>query len=106
MFKKMAATGLKVRVSELDIRVNLTNVAGFTPSSAVLAQQSDVYKSIAEAYIRNVPAAQRHGITIWGVADSDSWYVTVMGRAEFPLLFDGNYQKKPAYTGFLKGLKQ
>jgi len=106
MFKKLAATGLKVRVSELDIRVNLTNVAGFTPSSAVLVQQSDVYKSIAEAYIRNVPAAQRHGMTIWGVADSDSWYVTVMGRAEFPLLFDGNYQKKPAYTGFLKGLKQ
>ncbi len=106
MFMKLAATGLKIRVSELDIRVNLNNDPGFTASSAVLAQESAMYQFVAESYIRNIPAAQRYGITIWGVADSDSWYVTVMGRAEFPLLFDGNYQKKPAYVGFLKGLKQ
>jgi endo-1,4-beta-xylanase len=65
-----------------------------------------MYRYVAESYIRNVPVAQRHGITIWGVADSDSWYVTVMARVEFPLLFDANYQKKPAYVGFLKGIKQ
>ena len=106
MFRKLAATGLKVRVSELDIRVNLTNAAGFTPSTAVLAQQAEMYRFVADAYIKNVPASQRHGITVWGVADPDSWYVTVMNRAEFALLFDANYQKKPAYTGFVKGLKQ
>ena len=106
MFKKLAATGLKIRVSELDIRVNLNNDPNFTISSAVLAQESGMYQFVAESYIKNIPATQRHGITVWGVADSDSWYVTVMGRVEFPLLFDANYKKKPAYVGFLRGLKQ
>ncbi|HYJ37748.1 MAG TPA: endo-1,4-beta-xylanase, partial [Chitinophagaceae bacterium] len=106
MFKKLAATGLKIRVSELDIRVNLSNDPNFTATSTILAQEEAKYQFVVESYIKNVPATQRHGITVWGVADPDSWYVTVMGRAEFPLLFDANYQKKPAYAGFLRGLKQ
>jgi endo-1,4-beta-xylanase len=106
MFKKLAATGLKIRVSELDIRVNVNNTANFTPTPMISAYEAAMYKFVVESFIRNIPAPQRYGITIWGVADSDSWYVTTQGRAEFPLLFDANYQKKPAYAGFLLGLKQ
>jgi endo-1,4-beta-xylanase len=106
MFKKLAATGLKIRVSELDIRVNVNNTANFTPTPMISAYEAVMYKFVVESFIRNIPAPQRYGITIWGVADSDSWYVTTQGRAEFPLLFDANYQKKPAYAGFLLGLKQ
>ena len=106
MFKKLAATGLKVRVSELDIRVNLTNAAGFVPTAANLADQAALYFYVVQSYLKNVPVAQQAGITVWGVADTDSWYVTVMNRAEFPLLFDGGYQKKPAFTSVLQALKQ
>lgn len=105
MFQKLAATGLKVRVSELDIRVNPSNIAGFVPTAAHLKQQADKYQFVLESFVRNVPAAQRFDVTLWGVADNDSWYVTVQNRAEFPLLFNAAYQKKPAYVGFLKGLK-
>ncbi len=105
MFQKLAATGLKVRVSELDVRVNPSNIAGFVPTAAQLKEQADKYQFVLESFVRNVPAAQRFDVTLWGVADNDSWYVTVQNRAEFPLLFNAAYQKKPAYVGFLKGLK-
>lgn len=105
MFQKLAATGLKIRVSELDIRVNPTNIAGFVPTEAQLKAQADKYQFVLESFVRNVPKPQRFDVTLWGVADPDSWYVTVQNRAEFALLFNAAYQKKPAYVGFLKGMK-
>jgi endo-1,4-beta-xylanase len=106
MFIKLAATGLKTRVSELDIRVNPNNITGFTPSSQDLNNQADMYKYVVESFKRNVPAAQRYDITVWGVADNDSWIVTTLHREDYPLLFNSSYAKKPAYTSFLQALKQ
>ncbi len=105
MFQKLAATGLKIRISELDVRVNPSNIAGFVPTEAQLKAQADKYQFVMESFIRNVPGPRRYDVTFWGVADSDSWYVTVQNRAEYALLFNAAYQKKPAYAGFLKGLK-
>lgn len=103
MFSKLAATGLKVKVTELDVRINPSKAAGFTPTAALLASQADMYRYVAESYIRLVPAAQRYGITVWGLADTDSWLYR--NGQDFPLLFDGNYNKKTAFTSFLQGLK-
>lgn len=105
MFRKLAATGLKVRVSELDIRVNPTDQAGFTATPAVLTQQADMYNFVVRSYIQNVPEAQRHGLTIWGVTDADSWIVGYQKKNDFPLLFNRDYSKKPAFEGTLKALK-
>jgi len=105
MFRKLAATGLKIKVSELDVVVNPANIAGFTPSSSVLESQATMYKYVVDSYFRNVTAAQRYGITVWGVADPDSWYVTAQGKTEFALLFDAGYNKKPAFNSFLQALK-
>jgi endo-1,4-beta-xylanase len=105
MFRKLAATGLKVRVSELDIRVSPNNTANFTPSQVVLDTQAAMYKYVIDSYFRYVPAAQRYDLTIRGVADSDSWIVTTQNKVDFPLLFDANYGKKPAYINVLQSLK-
>lgn len=106
MFTKMAATGLKVKVSELDVRINPSNATGFTPTQTLLEQQADMYRYVLQSYYSKVPAAQRYGITVWGISDNYSWYVLTQGREEFALLFDASYRKKPAYTGLWKGLKQ
>jgi endo-1,4-beta-xylanase len=105
MFTKLAATGLKVRVSELDMRINPSNAAAFTPTPALLEMQAGMYKTVLKSYYQLVPASQRYGVTVWGVSDNYSWIVLTQGREDFPLLFDQYYRKKPAYTGLWQGLK-
>jgi endo-1,4-beta-xylanase len=106
MFQKLAGTGLKIRISEMDVKLNPANKINFSSvpiPSTILASQADMYKYVVNSYIKNVPAAQRYGITVWGVDDKTSWLYK--SGNDYPLLFDGSYLKKPAYTGFLQGLK-
>lgn len=103
MFKKLAATGLKVRVSELDVRVNPNKKAMFILDAQFASYQADMYNYIVKSYIANVPAAQRSGITIWGVTDDQSWLYN--NGTDFPLLFNKDYSKKPAYSAILQALK-
>ena len=105
MLQKMAATGLKVRISELDISINPSNITGFVPTKALYDAQAAMFNFVVKAYIANVPIAQRHGITVWGISDKDSWITSTFNRPDFPLLWDANFAKKPAYVGFWKGFK-
>lgn len=103
-FKTLASTGLKIRISELDVIVNTSKSATYVPSATVLSLQGDMYKYILQSYLANVPAAQRFGVTVWGVSDTDSW-LNVAASPDVPLLFDKNYKKKIAFAGFIQGLK-
>ncbi|HEU4858838.1 MAG TPA: endo-1,4-beta-xylanase [Chitinophagaceae bacterium] len=103
-FQKLAATGLLIHVSEMDVRINPSNIAGFSATSALFDQQAEKYKYVAQSYFQNVPAAQRFGITMWNLTDADSWIV-LGGKVDFPTLFNSSYQKKPAFSGLLQGIK-
>ena len=76
-----------VRISELDI------------VCTDLTAQADLYKFIFQKYLEIVPAAQRGGITIWGINDKDSWVGKGEdGKENRPLLYQGvNYVRKPAW---------
>lgn len=102
MMQKLAATGLKIRISELDVRVvQNSSSAGMTDQHA--AFQAAIYKYAVESYMKHVPAAQRAGITVWGVNDGNSWLSN--NGAEFALLYTDNYDRKPAYTAVLQALQ-
>lgn len=106
MFQKLAATGLKIRISELDVKLNPANKSSFSQvpvNPVLLASQADMYKYVVSSYLKNIPAAQRHGITVWGVDDKTSWLYK--SGNDYPLLFDSTYTRKPAYTGVLQALK-
>lgn len=98
MFKKMAATGKIVRVTELDVRLGTA-----TPSAGQLESQAKTYRHIAESYIKHIPAAQRSGITIWTLTDHAREHEFWLPD-ESPNLFDKDYQRKHAYKGFCDGL--
>lgn len=109
---KMASLGLLVKISELDVRVNLgadndPRTKNYVLQPTTLAQQASVYKNVAESYFKNVPAAQRYGITVWGISDKNSWLRNFLPyhTIDYPLLYDENNNKKPAFYEFLKGLQ-
>ena len=106
-FRAVAQRGLKVKITELDVRVNNpynSSLPVYTSlTAAAAAAQKQRYYQIIAAYLRAVPAAQRGGITVWGIWDADSWLNTSSAR-EFPLLFDDNFQAKPALQGFADAL--
>jgi endo-1,4-beta-xylanase len=75
-----AALGVDVALTEVDVtNASTTQYAGLTQAC--------------------MNVARCVGITVWGVRDSDSWR-----SSESPLLFDGNGNKKAAYTSVLNAL--
>jgi len=104
--QKLSATGLKIRISEMDIRVNPWNFFGYKATEADLIAQRDLYRFVVGAYYRLVPAAQRAGIAFWDPTDKHSWIITNQGKDDAPTLFDASYRKKPAYYGVVVGLRK
>ncbi|HCS66506.1 MAG TPA: 1,4-beta-xylanase, partial [Cellvibrio sp.] len=105
---------LKIKITELDVRLNnpydgnssndYTNRNDCTVSCAGLDRQKARYKEIVQAYLDIVPPARRGGITVWGIADPDSWFYTHQNLPDWPLLFNDNLQPKPAYQGVQEAL--
>jgi endo-1,4-beta-xylanase len=102
-FADVVERGLKVRVSELDISVNTSReYAEFNPELA--ERQRQRYADIAGAYVATVPKELQGGITVWGITDGDSWIPGFRNRPDWPLLFDVEFQPKPALEGMAEGL--
>jgi endo-1,4-beta-xylanase len=98
--KAVADRGLKVKITELDVSMK-NAYSSFTSEAA--ERQKQRYHDIVAAYLRVVPAAQRAGITVWGVWDADSW-INEPGSPDWPLLFDADFKAKPALQGFKDAL--
>ena len=127
----LAALGLKVMITELDVRATSNApITGAVPSPADGAaagarrrgpggppppggapvgpppppltdeQQQALSKRYAEifsVFVKHRDAITR--VTFWGLRDADSWR-----RTTSPLIFDDNYQRKPAYDGVMSAL--
>lgn len=115
--KKVADKGLKVKITELDIAVNnpyssgwsVTNPTQFTEATALT--QKKRYCEVVAAYMDTsvIPVNQRGGVTVWGTTDANTWLTTATAQYQgqalaWPLLFDSNYNDKPALRGFADGL--
>lgn len=92
--RRLAALGLSVTISEMDVRVR------DLPAQMKLEAQRSVYRSIVGACIAE---PRCDGVTFWGFTDAHSWIDAQFG-ADDPLLFDDQYGAKPAYFGVLDAL--
>ena len=81
--QSFAALGVDVQITELDIEGSGTT-------------QANTYADVVNDCLS---VSRCTGITVWGVRDSDSWR-----SGDTPLLFDGNGNKKAAYTSVLNAL--
>ncbi len=97
-FNRFAALGLKIEITELDVRVQTT--AG-NPTAAALTAQSQAYGDIVSACLA-VPACD--AIVVWGVTDAESWIPSTFSGWGQALLFDGSYGKKATYNAVMSAL--
>lgn len=99
-FRRAAETGLLVKVTELDVRVNSGGGYQSLGDDLAVAQANQI-RIVIEAYLDEVPPEQRGGITMWGISDPDSY---LSGGPDWPLLFDDQLEAKPAYDAFREAL--
>ncbi len=92
--QRFADLGLRVNVSELDVRVQ--NVMGDHPTK--LGVQKQAYERVVAACLQ---VAGCESLTTWGFTDKYSWVDSVFG-ADDPLEFDELYGRKPAYYGIVE----
>lgn len=85
-----------VHISELDVRLD-----GSNPQTD---RQNNQYTTVFNAFMNNVDKKNQFGITIWGVEDSDSPWLTDYPNSN-PLLFnkdaDNNYHPKETYKALI-----
>jgi endo-1,4-beta-xylanase len=108
------ALGLKVMFTELDIEMLPRNFQGADVSQrmasnpslnpyangipdSLLQKQATDYENLFRLFLKHKDKVTR--VTFWGVNDGQSWLNgwPVAGRTNYPLLFDRNFNPKPAY---------
>lgn len=95
LFTKFAALGVKIHLTELDIRVRTSATA------AELTAQTQGYTDVVSA-CRSVPACE--AVIVWGLDDGDSWIPNSFSGYGSATLFDASLSKKATYTAFKNAL--
>jgi endo-1,4-beta-xylanase len=95
---RLAALGVQVHITELDVSVPLDSSGQVRPDD--LIRQADLYRGIVAACLNTVGCT---AIQTWGFTDKYSWIGShSRGARGQALLFDRAYQPKPAYRALLE----
>ena len=87
--RRLDELGLVVHITEMDVRIP----EPATPEK--LAKQAQIYRDMLEVCL---DAKNCDAFVMWGVTDRHSWIPQVFDGEGSALLFDQDYQPKPAYN--------
>jgi endo-1,4-beta-xylanase len=100
-FERFAALGLKVAVTEADVRIPvLQGETGPTPEQ--VAVQAERYDAMLQACL-NVTACE--SFTVWGFPDANSWVPDVFPGEGWATIMEDDYSPKPAFDAMLASLR-
>ncbi|MGA7720238.1 MAG: endo-1,4-beta-xylanase [Ignavibacteriaceae bacterium] len=123
--KAYSEAGCKLMITELDMDIlpNPYNYTGADVSKKfaltkesnpyaeglpdfVAALQAKRYAEYFKLFLKYKGSLSR--VTFWGMTDVQSWRNNwpIRGRAAYPLLFDKNYQPKPAFDAVIKSIPE
>ncbi|HOJ78011.1 MAG TPA: endo-1,4-beta-xylanase [Bacillota bacterium] len=98
--KRFTDLGLEVHITEMDVRIPTPGV------KTTLANQAEVYYQIFSESLNNPKITS---IVLWGFTDRHTWipkYAPYGAGFGEPLIFDVNYNKKPAYYSIQEALQK
>ncbi len=92
-----AIEGLEIQLTEIDMHNTDDSEEG-------LKAQADRYKQFFQTILRadRTGKANITNVTFWGITDEDSWLTNFKGETSYPLLFQGEMEKKPCYESILE----
>jgi endo-1,4-beta-xylanase len=96
-FNRFAALGLKIHITELDIRVRTPGA-----TSAELAAQNQGFTNITAACLA---VAACEAMVVWGLNDGESWVPGTFPGYGQALLFDDAYSRKATYNAVSSALQ-
>jgi endo-1,4-beta-xylanase len=106
---EVSSLGLPIHITELDVngsqggqRSQSADITQNAQASGGAGQVQSAQEKLTQQYASLFKAFVKHRdeiklVTFWGVTDADSWR-----RNGNPLLFDGNWQQKPAFDAVIK----
>ena len=95
--RRLADLRLEISITEMDVRINLPT------SSEELQQQADAYRD-AITFCLTEPNC--NALLTWGFTDKYSWVPGFFPGWGDALIYDMNYQPKPAYSALKGALEQ
>ena len=90
--KRLAALGLKVHITEMDVRIK------GPATEEKLAEQARVYRDMLEVCLA---AENCRAFVLWGFTDRHSWIPHFFTGYGSGLIFDESYRPKPAYNALI-----
>src|SRR5262249_49288922 len=95
--RRLADLRLEISITEMDVRINLPT------SPEELQQQADAYRDAINFYLSE-PNCK--ALLTWGFTDKYSWVPGFFPGWGDALIYDMNYQPKPAYSALKGALEQ
>jgi endo-1,4-beta-xylanase len=93
---RLGELGLEVQITEMDVRV------GPEISPEKLQRQADIYRDMLSVCLE---AENCDTLVVWGATDAYSWLPKLTGSQDAGVLFDTNYEPKPAWEALVETLK-
>src|SRR5260370_5162761 len=87
--RRIADLGLDLTITEMDVRIPLPD------SAAAEQQQADAY---GDAINLCLTEPNCKALVTWGFTDKHSWIPAFFSGSGDALIYDTNYQPKPAYS--------
>jgi len=94
--KRYSNIGVKVHITEMDVSLKTAQ-----PSQDLLQKQAEVFGQVARVCYM---ASNCDSFSVWGITDKYNWPSWFFNRPDAPLLFDINYNPKPAYSAVNQAL--
>ena len=95
--QRLAALGLKVEITEMDVQMQKDP----RPLSQRLQAQAQLFHDVLALCLSLAPC---EAFVMWGFTDRYTWIPSATGNADQPLIFDENYRPKPAYQALIQAL--